>query len=234
MYITNVTSEQPQTFENVSDWDVNQQIFFGTLQTEDMLNQYQQLKNDRNYDAILVITDEGSYELSQDKQTIPTIDAPLWMVHLGGEYPRAYNDVVLQAIQKSRGGVADSIPVVMKRLATETSQGVSVIDGYSWQVTNSDATTNTTKNTIEPISARQLVYYLSGQGDQELSLQQLDNIHNVAKTYDIVTPYSSMIVLVNDQQREELRLAEEREDRFDREVEKGFEDLNQPFNYPSY
>ena len=239
LYVTNSKGDQARSYSEIKDWNVDRELFFGTLQTEDMLRQYDKLKGNSSYDAILLITDEGSYELSEDKQKIPAIGSPLWMIHLGGEYPRAYNDVVLQAIQKSRGGVAESLPTVMKRLATENkNQNSSVIDGYSWQVTQSTgdqspdnlAGDNNAINAIESISARQLVYYLSGQGDQELSLQQLDNIHNVAKTYDIVTPYSSMIVLVNDQQREELRKAEEREDRFDREVEKGFEDLDQPFN----
>ncbi|MEL6931369.1 MAG: PEP-CTERM sorting domain-containing protein, partial [Cyanobacteria bacterium J06600_6] len=46
----------------------------------------------------------------------------------------------------------------------------------------------------------------------------------------IVTPYSSMIVLVNDQQREQLKAAEAKADRFDREVETGTEQLDTPFN----
>ncbi|MBE9045974.1 hypothetical protein IQ255_16445 [Pleurocapsales cyanobacterium LEGE 10410] len=59
---------------------------------------------------------------------------------------------------------------------------------------------------------------------------ELDAIHQVAKTHDIVTPYSSMIVLVNDRQREQLKAAEAANDRFEREVEDGVEQLEQPFN----
>ena len=39
-----------------------------------------------------------------------------------------------------------------------------------------------------------------------------------------------MIVLVNDEQREALKKAESEEDRFDRKVENGKEDLTQPNN----
>jgi len=61
-------------------------------------------------------------------------------------------------------------------------------------------------------------------------LVQLDTMHTVAKSFEIVTPYSSMIVLVNDQQREALKKAEQQSDRFDRKVENGNEQLTQPFN----
>ncbi|MDJ0649102.1 MAG: hypothetical protein QNJ60_10390 [Xenococcaceae cyanobacterium MO_188.B19] len=71
---------------------------------------------------------------------------------------------------------------------------------------------------------------MSKQGNNQLSLAELDAIHQVAKNYDIVTPYSSMIVLVNDEQRELLKKAEARTDRFDREVETGVEQLDKPFN----
>ncbi|MEQ9486003.1 hypothetical protein [Coleofasciculus sp. F4-SAH-05] len=45
-----------------------------------------------------------------------------------------------------------------------------------------------------------------------------------------MTPYSSMIVLVNDEQREALKKAEAENDRFDRKVEDGKEQLPQPNN----
>ncbi len=62
------------------------------------------------------------------------------------------------------------------------------------------------------------------------TLDELDAIHAIAKTYKIVTPYSSMIVLVNDEQREALRLAEVATDRFNRKVEDGKENLTAPNN----
>jgi MYXO-CTERM domain-containing protein len=44
----------------------------------------------------------------------------------------------------------------------------------------------------------------------------------------VVTPWSSMIVLVDDAQREALRKASEAEDRFDREAESGIESTTTP------
>jgi putative PEP-CTERM system integral membrane protein len=102
------------------------------------------------------------------------------------------------------------------------------VDGYAWSMAKTPSET-TVKNSFEPLAARQLVKGLSQQiqGD---NLAQLDAIHAIAKTYKLVTPYSSMIVLVNDQQREALKQAEAETDRFDRKVEDGQEQLNQPNN----
>jgi len=61
-------------------------------------------------------------------------------------------------------------------------------------------------------------------------IAQLDAIHAIAKTYKIVTPYSSMIVLVNDEQRKALKIAEAQKDRFNRKVEDGKEQPNNPLN----
>lgn len=230
LYLTDAEAKRAKRLDKINKLDLNNLVFFGSLQTQDMLQQFQNLRKGNDYDAVLLVTDEGSYELSSNNQAIPTIKSPLWMIHLGGQLPRAYNDFVLQAIQNSHGGVANDIPTVMRRLATEEANGLSVVDGYSWSVEKSNSDIDFTSNNLESIAARQLVYNLSQQDKNQLSLAKLDAIHKIAQDYDIVTPYSSMIVLVNDQQRELLKQAEARSDRFDREVETGAEQLNTPFN----
>ena len=207
--------------------------FYGSIQTDEMLKQFQTLRDNQDYDAVLLLTDEGSYELSQDKLELPEIKAPLWMIHLGGKLPRAYNDATLEAIQNNNGGVATDIPTVIKRLATEEANSTAVVDGYSWTMAKSDPNAKldqTLNQGLDAIAARQLVYNLAQKSKNQLSLPELDTIHQVAKQHGIVTPYSSMIVLVNDQQREQLKAAEAKSDRFDREVETGVEQLNTPFN----
>ena len=82
---------------------------------------------------------------------------------------------------------------------------------------------------FEQIAARLLVRGLS-QKNPEQQLAKLDAIHAIAKTYNIVTPYSSMIVLVNDEQRQALKDAEASKDRFNRQIEDGKEQLNKPNN----
>ena len=108
---------------------------------------------------------------------------------------------------------------------------VRVVDGYAWTMqpieVNSDSTT--TDESFAPLAARLLVRSLSKEIEDN-NLTQLDAIHAIAKNYKIVTPYSSMIVLVNDEQREALKKAEAEADRFNRKVEDGKENLNKPNN----
>ena len=237
LYLSASTGAQPKRIDDIQRFDVAKMTFYGTLQPKQILQQFAQLRGDTPYDAVLVVTDEGSYELSDDKTDVPAIPASLWMVHIGGKLPPAYDDATLRAIQDSRGGVSTKIPEVMQRLATQAALGdsvVGVVDGYAWSMEKplQEASVQVgaiSRNGFEPVAARQLVLGLSKEKAQE-QLVQLDTMHTVAKSFGIVTPYSSMIVLVNDQQREALKKAEQESDRFNRKVENGNEQLSQPFN----
>jgi putative PEP-CTERM system integral membrane protein len=237
LYVTASAGTQPKRIDDIRQFDVTKMTFYGTLQHKQILQQFAQLRGDTPYDAVLVVTDEGTYELSDDKSDVPVVPAPLWMVHVGGKLAAAYDDATLRAIQDSRGGVSTEIPELMQRLATQAALGnsaVSVVDGYAWLLEKQPQgvplqADTTSKNDFEPVAARQLVLGLSKEKAKE-QLIQLDTMHAVAKSSEIVTPYSSMIVLVNDQQREALKKAEQQSDRFNREVESGNEQLTQPFN----
>lgn len=264
LYVTASSGIQPKRIDDIRTFEPAKMTFYGTIQYKEMVRQFVQLQGDTAYDGILVLTDEGSYELTDNSKDIPAISTPLWMVHFGA-LPPAYDDATLKAIQDSSGGISTELPEVLQRLATQAKLGssvVSVVDGYAWFVekievnqplTQSNNTSQNSEsaglipaatnivdlqidqtNTYEsegfaPIAARQLVTGLSKEIDGN-RVEELDAIHAIAKTYKIVTPYSSMIVLVNDEQREALRIAEAEKDRFNRKVEKGKERLNQPNN----
>ncbi|MCP2730181.1 TIGR02921 family PEP-CTERM protein [Limnofasciculus baicalensis] len=264
LYVTAASGIQPKRIDDIRTFEPAKMTFYGTIQYKEMLRQFVKLQGDTAYDGILVLTDEGSYELTDNSKDIPAISAPLWMVHLGA-LPPAYDDATLKAIQDSGGGISTKLPEVLQRLATQAKLGssvVSVVDGYAWFVEKIEVnqplnqSNNTSQNSesaglipaatnivdlqidqtntyesesFAPIAARQLVIGLSKEIDGN-QVAELDAIHAIAKTYKIVTPYSSMIVLVNDEQREALRIAEAEKDRFNRKVEKGKEGLNQPNN----
>jgi putative PEP-CTERM system integral membrane protein len=150
-------------------------------------------------------------------------------VHLGQGLPAAYDDATLEAIQSSGGGVSTGVEEVMRRIATQSALAPSVknvVDGYAWSRSDANPAGNSTPqaaNTKEdsfiPLAARQLVRELSQSSSGKKNLSELDAIHTLAKRYNIVTPYSSMIVLVNDEQRQALKNAEKQSDRFNRTVE---------------
>jgi putative PEP-CTERM system integral membrane protein len=241
LYITASAGSFAKREDDIQSFDPNKQVFYGTVQLNDMLKQFTQLRGDTQYAGILLVTDDGSYELAKDKQTVPKLPAPLWMVHLGA-LPPAYDDAVLKAIDESSGGVGTDLAEVLRRQATKAALGattVSVTDGYAWKMKappaapEGSATANPSAaakpTAFDPLAARQLILGLSRQKDMG-RMANLDAIHAIAQRFQITTPYSSMLVLVNDQQRERLKQLEKQSDRFDREVESGKEQLNKPFS----
>ena len=70
IYLTDV-SFPPERIDDISQFDTEKVTFFGTLQYKEMLEQFLQLREDTPYDGVILVTDEGSYELSDDSQEMP-------------------------------------------------------------------------------------------------------------------------------------------------------------------
>ena len=164
-------------------------------------------------DSLVVLTDRGSPELAPDG--LDPFELPaLWLVHLDG-LPVAYTDALLDTLTRTGGGVGTDVAEVFGRL--DGSGGLA--DGWAWST--EPATEQTAAvTTFAPLAARQAVAALA-RAQVDISPESLDRIHAVAVQHSIVTPWSSMIVLVNDRQQEALKEASQQEDRFDREVERG-------------
>ena len=141
--------------------------------------------------------------------------------------PMAYDDAFLDAIETSGGGVTSSLRDALDTMSQ--SDGTWVAEGYTWSVEKADEPVGLSAPGFEKVAARQLIRFLS-RGLDTGNLKQLDALHAIAKRYEVVSNYSSMIVLVNDRQRESLKQAEQDEDRFDREAETGKEALSAPMN----
>ena len=225
LYLTASKSAQPQSVPMAS-FKSDQAVFYGSIEQRQMLEQFENLRQtvaNPKYDAVIAITDRGSYELSTDKDKPKSMSAPLWMVHLGG-LPFAYDDATLSMIQHSGGSVSTEIKTVMQRIATLPSLGkdtslLSVVDNYAWFLSQAvDPTVKQSDSGFDAIAARQWITQVS-QSLQPNQLKELDAVHVLAKRYNLVTPYSSMIVLVNDRQKQDLKNAEQGKDRFKRDVE---------------
>jgi putative PEP-CTERM system integral membrane protein len=222
LYQTARTPAQPQKVAGIKKFDVAKATFYGLLEPRQMLQQFQALRQDATYDAVILITDPGSYELTENSKTVLSMPAPLWVLHLGGLQP-AYDDATLEAIQSSGGSISTNVKEIMHRIGTQPSLGngtslLSVVDDYAWFLSKQPNPSAKTEEAFAPIAARQWVTQVS-QSIKPDQLKELDAVHGLAKRYKLVTPYSSMIVLVNDQQKQDLKKAEEGGDRFNREVE---------------
>jgi putative PEP-CTERM system integral membrane protein len=223
----------------LKDFDPGEVLYFGGQDAGALLNQYEALRNNERYDLVLVLTDASGYSLGESKIKVSVPDTPLWLIHINNRFPPGYDDDTLAALQGSGGGVAGSIEEALTRyLAPEgtTMEGTSdVIDGYLWQVLSTASAPDYAELQREApptpfaaFAARRLIVSDSVTKREQLGeLATLDGLHAIATQNSIVTPYSSMIVLINEQQEQMLDQLEKRNDRFIREVEK-IGDTNAP------
>ncbi len=225
-YVTSATGILPQKLTAVpSPKDLS---FYGNLSLTKQLEQWDSLRAAAEYDGVFVLTDAGNYELEDDAATIPKLTGALWLVHLGSAVPTAYADDLQQRLTESQGGVSNTLAEAINRFATEQQTGNPVMDGYLWAIAPAVKAASTTAETdFQTIAARQAIRWLS-RNEDVTQIDTLDRLHAIAKQAEIVTPYSSMLVLVNDRQREALKAAENDLDRFDREIEDGEDTLTNP------
>lgn len=228
-YVTSAAGMPPQRFSSETLPAESELSFYGSLPLTQQLQQFDALRPALPYDAVFMLTDAGNYELETDG-AIPDIPGSLWLVHLDNSVPTAYSDALQQFLYKSKGGVATSFAEAASRFITEQQIEGTVMDGYRWEIT-SDPSPTAMQHEPEflPLAARQAIRWLSRSQDLT-QVSQLDQLHAIAKGTEVVTPYSSMLVLVNDRQREALAEAEGSADRFGRELETGEDTLTTPTN----
>jgi putative PEP-CTERM system integral membrane protein len=232
--------EGPQLLplSQLSDDDL---INFGGQNAAELLAQFEGLRGGRQYDAAIVLTDGSGYELGESPVEAPLPDVPVWMVHLGGALPLGYDDATLAAIQTSGGGVTTQVDQALQRLALVRSQpdspdmlvdapALELVDGYLWVTLPTQAIKFSpyasavsglrSDPDFAPLAARSLILAEAQRSRGAITeLETLDYLHALAQEYGIVSPYSSMLVLVDAQQQALLDRLMKGEDRFDREVE---------------
>jgi len=191
------------------------------------------------YDAVFVISDGTGYSLGEGDVEVSASDIPIWMVHLGG-LPLGYDDPTLEVLQASGGGVTHSLDHALTRFAVAT-QGLAdfadldigqampdAIDEYGWAFMKpneaaeryTEAILHAPSDDFAAFAGRRIILaeMMRHRGDLA-SLDILDELHAMAIEHSIVTPYSSMIVLINQRQQRMLDELSAQADRFAREFE---------------
>jgi putative PEP-CTERM system integral membrane protein len=210
------------TRTTLADFDPAGILYYGGQNAADLLVQFADLQQGEAYDAIFVLTDGTGYGLSEGDVTVPVPDAPVWMVHVDGRFPIGYDDATLQAIQASGGGTAGSVDEALIRLLAVNG---GVVNGYAFTVlptdqVDGDFVAHAPSDDFAALAARQFILDQMAQNRATITdLATLDALHALAIEHSIVTPYSSMIVLVTEQQQRRLDTLEEGDDRFEREFE---------------
>lgn len=239
--------------KEIKNFNTDELLLYGSSTFYDLLSDLNLQLKTTLYDDIIIITDAGSYELNKNKakadnlfffeddtsgeelnteqKTSFDFDIPVNFLHLNYKFPQSYDDSVLETIEKSGGSIAGNIIELMKKITANKiyNDPTSIADTYSgitWKYNLIDVDFVQNKNAlIKHIAVKQYIKMQIKQNDS-VSLNLLDQIHEIAKSNSIVTPYSSMIVLVDDRQKEALEKAEQAEDRFERETETGIEDMS--------
>lgn len=215
----------------LNELDLEEVVYYGGQNAAELLAQFAALQGDTNYDAIFVLSDGSGYETGEHDIEVPVPATPVWMIHLGGDFPMGYDDATLAAIQGSGGGAVGSMDEALARVAVaqRAAQGtvrLDLADGYLWETRLAPAATpagdagQAAPDPLTAFAARRLILAEMEQRRAQLdSPQALDELHALAREYGIVTPYSSMIVLVNRRQESLLRRLSEADGRFEREYE---------------
>jgi putative PEP-CTERM system integral membrane protein len=227
---------EPPVRVQSSTLDTQRIEYIGGQHAGELLAQYETLRNGAEYDAVIVLTDGSGYELGESPVKPPMPTAPVWMVHLGNRLPLGYDDATLEAIQASGGSVTGSVEDALNRIAfaldrKSSTSSADWVDGYTWVVSRKEESApgaNGSDAAFAALAARRVI--LDAMQRERTNLKQLstlDQLHAVALKYSIVSPFSSMLVLVNAQQEQLLKQLERSADRFDREVEQVGDTLGQ-------
>jgi putative PEP-CTERM system integral membrane protein len=240
--------EQP-TRVQLDALDTNALTYSGGQNPSQLLQQFSALRGTDTYDAVFVLTDGTGYALGKSDAAAQTFTMPLWFVHLDGKFPLGYDDATLEQIQSSGGGVTGALSEALARFSTSyalahASDNASQIangdwvDGYFWSVLPTAEADRAYQDltapdeSFAPFAARRLILANIQRERAALSqLNTLDELHALAKQYSVVSPYSSMLVLVNEFQHKQLDDAEKQGDRFQRETEEvGETEQQNPFD----
>ena len=216
LYLASAPSrgEAPRRLDDPRAIDASAVVYYGGQDPGELLEQLDALRGDTRYDGIVVLTDEGGFDLAGPKRSARDLGAPVWMVHLGGALAPGDGDGAVATIQARGGGVTTKVEAAFARLADarDDPRDLGWADGYRWTIDPSgDAPSDPMIAALAahrwiPIAARST---------------SLDEVHRVAREIGVASPFSSMIVLVDDAQRRALAEAEARKDRFERDAETG-------------
>ncbi len=214
------TACTPTNIESSNKW-----VFFGNSQPLQQLASLKAVTGKSRYHSIIILSDGGSYEIPGNEK-MPHIETPTWLVEMG-QGAHAYHDNLTDYIQGSGGAIVRSVNQALVQMQIDAGSNINpakagdtVVAVTSQHVWYKRQHTEDDKNNpyLSEISAG---LQIKQPGQRNGSPDALDELHDIAIRHGIVSAYSSMIVLVNDNQRQRLAELETHSDRFKREVETG-------------
>ena len=208
-------SEPPMLVDDYGAADVDKTVFFGAAQPKELLAQWIETHRETLPDVVVVLAGGASFDVATDAplpldrlrdRALPRT----LLVHLDGTMPAGYDDATLDAIRRSGGTATTGIHDALLRL-----QDTPWVDGHRFDAHVQGACPSAGPG--RAVVARQQILLADRGGKAPLSA--LDGLHRLAVEASVATPYSSLLVLVNAQQRARLAQLTNQQDRFDREVD---------------
>ncbi|MFZ4799042.1 MAG: TIGR02921 family PEP-CTERM protein [Bacteroidia bacterium] len=220
----------------IDENNVDELLFFGIQHPAILLNQFAQNNLPEKYDGIIVLTDEGSYELDTTRLPTLILKTPIILCHINGAEAPVYSDNLFETILSSNGTATTNMEQTIQFLYKNAGVQNAINENQvSWSLANNKELVKSQISTamLKPIAAQKYIQILMQQavGSSLSENKNLDLIHQIAVQNSIITPYSSMIVLVDEEQWKRLKEAEQDEDRFRRTTESGKENLSKPWGF---
>ncbi|MDP3478411.1 MAG: TIGR02921 family PEP-CTERM protein [Desulfoprunum sp.] len=210
--------------------EIEDRLFWGFFDSGDFAQRFSLLQTEKK--SVLVITDKTFFRENENVRDYSAIDKPVWFYLTDHKYPRSISDNLLKRLYEIGGNIETRIENALVSInhlqLTQTQQDVVDIDDrYIWRIAKTGERSTQGESSLEPLAAHKLILQSVKYG-LTTSNEELDRLQKIAMKSAIISPYSSMIVLVDDAQRKMLEAAEKENDRFDRKVETGKEILTSP------
>ncbi len=175
------------------------------------------------YDAIVLITDSGDSVLDVPGQARASC-CPLYLLSLNG-FATSLSDNLTQSLLRSGGALVQDLADLMHRLhlnrrpmpGSEDRQFVGLSQGWAFFLGPHPTMPQSDDAGLLPLAAAWFIRRHTAN-PEKANLKNLDRLHEMAQRATIVSPYSSMLVLINDAQRAQLEAANRADDRFERGV----------------
>jgi hypothetical protein len=178
------------------------------------------------YDAIVMFTDESDSDIEHQNMLNYPDKTPIYIVH-DTNLLSQYHDALTLTVIRSGGAIfsdpEDAFELIALKQNAQNSQGsVLSVDRYgSWML--SEGSVNLTGNNDDLIAHKQAINQMIKSGSSEL-----EQIHQIAITHGLVSPYSSYIALVTDRQKQQLENESKKDDKFDADYDVGEESISDP------
>lgn len=195
-----------------------------------------------SYDVVFMVTDDGEFDGKGADGLEVTPKAPVYIIHL--QALPIYNDALTSYILQSGGQVVSSgnealehFWLLKQEKNTQGTPSILDVDNYgTWMVVKGGSVlaldnkpvAGTSSDLFTALAKKKMIEQSISRLNSITNLTSLDQIHRIAEQSSLVTPFSSMVVLVTDAQKEQLKKASAESNRYIADFDIGEETLGDP------